>query len=213
MMGMLKIWLALACAQGFVSFAQAQDAASGTEDVRALQAALRFIGHRIDTVDGTYGEQTRRAVEAFEFSMGLGNEGELSEGERVLLDAQVTAMSFEKFGYRLAGVWTVGPCDEADQEPEPQGLQLADLALFNGEDALPLIEFELAAPLLVTLGNGTQISLAAQALQPLGGVEELLLFPLPTGLLAVRGNQARALNPCQSADLRQETQLRLPFNL
>ena len=92
--------------------AQTSEDTQTPAEIAHLQAKLRFLGYHLDGITGIFGPQTRRAVEAFEFSIGMGDEGRLSEGELSLLDAQVAAEAFERFGYRLVGFWSDVPCSE-----------------------------------------------------------------------------------------------------
>ena len=167
-----------------------------TEDqVRELQAALLFLGHEIEGVTGFYGEQTTRAVEAFEFSVGMGNEGRLDAGERALLDAQIVALSYEKFGYRLRGYWSPVPCDQ--DTTYDQGIWLDDLAIFDGDTPIPLIEQTLPEPLLLNV-EGVTISLTSPYLTPYGGEPDLRLFPIQGKMVALVQDQAQTISACQS---------------
>ena len=180
--------------------AQAQNAVAvsdlNPEEVLALQAALRFVGHEIGEITGIYGNQTTQSVEAFEFSIGMGNEGWLDEDERDLLDAQVTAMSYEKFGYRLRGYWSPVACHE--DMAYDKGIWLNDLALLNREEAIPLIEMKPKTPMTLNI-EGTHLSLTSTYLESYGEEPEVLLFPLHDRMIAVLQGQAMTLSLCENS--------------
>jgi len=215
----LQITKALACVLvvGLFSLARAQDGdLIQDSEVAELQAALRFLGHRIETVDGTYGEETKRAVEAFEFSVGMGNEGELDEGELALLEAQVAALSFEKFGYRLRGFWGAEGCG---QNPGSEtGFWLDDLALLVGEERLPLLELHPEDPWLVTIDQ-QPLSLTSSYFTPANSAAGsegtgLVFFPQPDRLIAIFEGQGQVLQHCETdlSGWSAELALKSPFS-
>lgn len=163
-------------------------------EIMQLQAELRFIGYRIDAINGIYGPQTRQAVEAFEFSMGTGNEGRLNAGERAMLSAQVAATAFEAFGYRLRGYWTPLPCEE---DPDlAEGIWMDDLAwLATDTQSHPLVETILTEPLVVTW-EGRQESLTSSYLSAVNSGADIRFFPLDGRVLVVAGQQVFSLNQC-----------------
>ena len=155
-------------------------------EVAELQAKLRFLGYNLDTVNGTFGPQTRRAIEAFEFSIGMGDEGELSEGEMALLDAQVAAEAFDRFGYRLVGYWSPAPCSDADLT---NGLWMDDLAWIAGPgQRFALMEVSLENPLVITTQAGEQV-LNGPAFLAVNADISVQFFPLEERLVIVAGGR------------------------
>ena len=64
------------------------------EAVRRLQEALKAKGYYTDTVDGAYGRNTRKAVEAFQTANGLKADGIAGPvTQRLLFDGIVTTAS------------------------------------------------------------------------------------------------------------------------
>ena len=172
----------------------AEDAGPTPQDIMELQAQLRFLGHDIDAINGIYGPQTTRAVEAFEFSVGMGDEGRLDEGEQALLRAQISALSYEKFGYRLRGYWS--PLDCSEDADQTLGLWFDDLVwIYDDKRRFPLVETELSEPLLVTWEDH-QHSLSSAYFSAVNTGADVRFFPLEGQILAVVGSQVFALNQC-----------------
>jgi len=189
----LVLWAGLMPAGAQVDPANAQD-------VRELQAALRFLDYRIDAVTGVYDEQTTRAVRAFEFSLGMGSEGTLSVDELALLEARVAAVSFERFGYRLHGYWSDRACD---QDPEfSHGLWLENLVVLQGNEGRYALDMRVPeAPIAVTLGQDA-LSLTSLYFQAVGARGDVQIFPLEQQLLVLTAGHAHILRICE-ADLSQ----------
>ncbi|MBD2020886.1 peptidoglycan-binding protein [Leptolyngbya sp. FACHB-36] len=71
---------------------------SGEPDVTALQTCLENAGYSVGGVDGIFGEQTRRAVEAFQRSRGLTVDGIAGPETLAALgcDGQLAQVDFEQ---------------------------------------------------------------------------------------------------------------------
>ena len=172
-----------------------QASAQTPAEVASLQAKLRFLGFGIETINGVFGTQTRRAVQAFEFSIGMGDEGRLSNGEMALLDAQVAATAFDRFGYRLIGYWSPLACEE-DQDLT-EGLWMEDLAwIATPEQRFPLVETQASAPLVVDW-EGREKALDQTYFSAINTGADIRFFPQEDQLLVVAGSQVFALNHCK----------------
>ena len=179
--------------------------AQSADEVANLQAKLRFLGYGIETISGIFGPQTRRAVEAFEFSVGMGDEGRLDEGEMALLNAQVAVTAFERFGYRLVGYWSAKPCEQA-QDPR-HGLWLDDLAwIVTPQQHFPLAEIVPSEPIVIDTQRGQRV-LDGPYFAPVQAGADIRFFPLERQMLVIADEQVHALTRCQH-DLAA-----LPFDL
>ena len=162
------------------------------QEVRELQAALAFLGYSVDAADGIYDSQTTRAVEVFEFSVGMGDEGVLDEGELAVLAARVMAHSYEKFGYRLHGRWQVGDCASSQAS-----LWFEDLVwLADPQTRFALLETELSDPLVLTVEDQT-LSLSTPYLVAVNADKDIRFFPLENRLLALVDQEPFLLQHCE----------------
>ena len=172
-----------------------QAGAQTPTEVASLQAKLRFLGFSIDTINGVFGPQTRRAVQAFEFSIGMGDEGRLDNGEMALLDAQVAATAYDRFGYRLLGYWS--PLECGADTGLTDGLWMEDLAwIATPAQRFPLVETEASAPLVVDW-DGERQALGQMYFSAINTGADIRFFPQEDKLLVVAGSQVFALNHCK----------------
>lgn len=126
----------------------------------------------------------------------MGDEGVLGEGELALLAAQVTAHSYESFGYRLQGRWQVGDCA---RELAEQSLWFEDLVwLADGQTRFSLIQTELSEPLVVTWQD-QDLSISTPYLSVVNTGADVRFFPLEDRLLALVGDDVLMLQQCEDS--------------
>ncbi len=145
-----------------------------TEDARDLQGALQTLGYYTMRIDGDFGPGSRRAVNAFQASLGAEETGVLTAEQRAELFAQA-----EQQGYvRLAALGklpaeAIGevPAQNTDMAPTVAGPAIAEFRLASSRMEAFTTDYLLTG----SATNVKQASLRAD------GIIDFVLHPSPGG--------------------------------